>query len=82
MDYTEGNRNINQELLYKGLIIKCKKIYKQFIFLSIGITPSDKETYEMSRKFKHFERIMCDLSLNPAIEMKMEEYKHCVAAQK
>jgi hypothetical protein len=68
MDYTEGKRGISEELLYQGIIIKFKKIYKQFVFLYIRTTPSDKETNEISKKFESFDGIIGDLNLNPAIE--------------
>ena len=55
--------------------MKFKEIYKQFVFLYIRETPNDKETREISDKFKNFDGIIGDLNLDPAMENENRKIK-------
>ena len=73
MDYTEGKRK--QQLLYQGIIIKFKKIYKQFVFRYVRATPNNEETKEMLNKFMDLDGIVGDLNLNPELENEKKRLK-------
>ena len=64
MDYSEGYRN--EKLLYQGIILDLKLIYKKIVCLYIRKTPNEKESLEIAEKFKNADCIMGDLNLNPS----------------
>ena len=66
MDYVEGYTDENTTLLYQGITMNLKKIYKKFVFLYIRKTPSQSETTEIAERFNNFDGIIGDLNLNPA----------------
>ena len=66
LDYVQDQRN-NGELLYQGLILDLKQIYKKIVCLYIRKTPSEKESSDIGKRFQHADCIIGDLNLNPAI---------------
>ena len=73
MDYVEERKMVTGKLLYQGIIIQFKEIYRQFVFLYIRETPNEKETADMSKKFENLDGIIGDLNLDP--EMDNEDKK-------
>ena len=63
MDYVQGLQN-NEELLYQGLVLDLKKIYKKIVCLYIRQTPNKKESLEIRDRFETVDCIMGDLNLN------------------
>ena len=68
IDYTEGRKSSTDKLLYQGIILQFKEIYRQFVFLYIRETPNETETRDMSNKFKNMDGIIGDLNLDPQSE--------------
>ena len=66
LDYVQGLQN-NGELLYQGLVLDQKMIYKTVVCLYIRKTPNDKETLEIANRFQYADCIIGDLNLNPAV---------------
>jgi hypothetical protein len=68
LDYVEGYNKRNQSLLYQGIVIDLKKIYKRVGWLYVRETPGKEESIEIGNRFEDFDGIVGDLNLNPAIE--------------
>ena len=67
-DYQDALFNLDYVvLLYQGIVIERKVIYKRIVCLYIRETPSKEETLEIASRFKDFDGIIGDLNLNPAI---------------
>ena len=78
MDYVEGYTDGNATLLYQGITMNLKTIYKKFVFLYIRKTPSKSETVKIADRFSTFDGIIGDLNLNPAqTEQKSKLEKLC-----
>ena len=67
MDYVEGYNDGNTTLLYQGITMNLRRIYKKFVFLYIRKTPSQLETTNIAERFIDFDGIIGDLNLNPSI---------------
>ena len=69
LDYVEGYRNDGESgaLLYQGIILDIKVIYKKIACLYIRQTPNQIETEELAGRFKNHDCIIGDLNLNPAV---------------
>ena len=62
VDYVQGLKK--KELLYQGIILDLKIIYKKIVCLYIRQTPNEKESLDIAEKFKFFDCIIGDLNLN------------------
>jgi hypothetical protein len=73
LDYVEGYRNDGESgaLLYQGIILDIKVIYKKIACLYIRQTPNQIETEELAGRFKNHDCIIGDLNLNPALQWKI-----------
>ena len=69
LDYVEGYQNVEEtgKLLYQGIILDLKIIYKTIVCLYIRETPNDRETKEIACRFHKSDCIMGDLNLNPSV---------------
>ena len=67
MDYVEGYTEGNTTLLYQGITMNLRQLYRKLVFLYIRKTPSQSETVEIAFRFKEFDCIIGDLNLNPAL---------------
>ena len=63
LDYVQGLRN-NEDLLYQGLVLNLKQIYKKIVCLYIRQTPNKRESLEIRNRFETADCIMGDLNLN------------------
>ena len=64
MDYVQGLTSNKGELLYQGLILDLKPIYKKIVCMYIRQTPNEKESSEIAERFKIVDCIIGDLNLN------------------
>ena len=67
LDYLEGYKSSNGNLLYQGLVMNVKAYYRRAVFLYIRETPNMIETIELNKSVKGCDMIIGDLNLIPKI---------------
>ena len=67
LDYIEGFSSGKKDLLYQGLVIDIKKLYKRTVFLYIRETPNNSEIQKLKTNLKNCDCVIGDLNLNPKI---------------
>jgi hypothetical protein len=67
LDYIEGYKSKSGQLLYQGLVMDIKTLYRRAVFLYIRETPNSSETIELTKSLKTCDMIIGDLNLNPKI---------------
>ena len=77
LDYIEGymkrNKNEPRSLLYQGIVLSLKKIYRRVVCIYIKQTPNEKETLEISGRIDELDCLIGDLNLNPRIQAEKEK---------
>ena len=82
LDYVEGYNKRNRSLLYQGIVIDLKKVYRRFVCLYIRETPGKEESIEIGQRFADFDGIVGDLNLNPAIQDQKSKLNFICGSQK
>ena len=78
LDYLEGYKSSNGNLLYQGLVMDIKTFYRRAVFLYIRETPNSRETIELTKSLRTCDWIIGDLNLNPKIpEQRKQLLKIC-----
>ena len=54
-----------KSILFQGLLVKIRDLFKQIIFLYVRETPNKKDTLAIADRCKDSDVIMGDLNLNP-----------------
>ena len=67
LEYIEGYSSSNGQLLYQGLIMDIKSLYRRASFLYIRTSPNTREVYEITKSLQSCDIIIGDLNLNPKI---------------
>ena len=75
LDYIEGYSSSNGQLLYQGLIVDIKSLYRRASFLYIRRTPNTREVNEIKKALQSCDIIIGDLNLNPKIIEQKQKLK-------
>ena len=67
LEYFEGCNSNARTLLYQGLVLDIKSLYRRAVFLYIRETPSFDEIHKLRQSFKNADCLIGDLNLNPKI---------------
>ena len=68
LDYIEGYNSKSKNLLYQGLVMDIRPLYRRVVFLYIRATPNSEEIQKIKRSVANCDCIVGDMNLNPKVQ--------------